>query len=66
VLQEVRASHRKPCTMCNSCTWGLGDYYIYDASQPFGTDKICMQCADAWLDEQEAEDEEFDSEDDFD
>ena len=51
--------------MCNSGTWCLGDYYIYDASQPFGTDKICMNCADAWLDEQEDDGEEFDSEDGF-
>jgi hypothetical protein len=53
VCREVRACHRKPCTMCGSSAWCFGDYYICNALQPIGTDKICMSCADVWLHEQE-------------
>ena len=63
MLAEVRATHRKPCTMCNRNSFDFGDHYIYDASQPFGTDKICMDCADVWLDEQEDAADEDEDED---
>ena len=66
MLAEVRATHRKPCTMCNRNSFDFGDHYIYDASQPFGTDKICMDCADLWLDEQEDGDEDEDEDEDGD
>jgi hypothetical protein len=39
----------------------FGDWFIYNDDQPYGTDKVCMECAEGWLMEQadlDASDEE--------
>ena len=46
-IREVAGNHRKPCSDCGSNEWFPGDYYVYDASHPWGTEKYCMDCANA-------------------
>jgi len=43
---EVRGSHRKPCSHCSLRDWQDELYYVVDASNPWGTDKYCLDCAE--------------------
>ena len=60
-IREVSGNHRKPCSDCGKNDWFRGDYYVFDAFQPYGTDKYCLDCADnkEWggSDDSDSEDE---------
>mmetsp|Transcript_15411 Transcript_15411/g.17263 ORF Transcript_15411/g.17263 Transcript_15411/m.17263 type:complete len:167 (+) Transcript_15411:83-583(+) len=46
-IQKVSGTHRKPCSECGSNEWDVGDWYVVDCIQPWGTDKYCLDCADS-------------------
>jgi hypothetical protein len=45
-VREVRGDHQKPCDECGLCNFDYGDYYVYDAASPWGTEKYCLECAE--------------------
>ena len=48
-VRKVSGNHRKPCSGCGGNDWGWGDgfdWYVFDASQPWGTEKFCLECAE--------------------
>ena len=45
-VRDVRGAHRKPCSECGKKDWWPGEYYVYDAANPWGTDKYCLDCAE--------------------
>lgn len=59
--KEVSGNHRKPCSDCGKCNWELGDWYVYDKVNPWGTDKFCLECAESrdWEEEDGEDDECF-------
>mmetsp|Transcript_46597 Transcript_46597/g.77024 ORF Transcript_46597/g.77024 Transcript_46597/m.77024 type:complete len:283 (+) Transcript_46597:20-868(+) len=66
-IRAVGGSHRKECSDCGYNDWGPGDYYVYDAQQPWGTDKLCLDCAHLkYCLQGDSEDEDDESEDDED
>jgi len=44
-VREVVGAHTTPCSDCGKSSWGYGEYYVYDAQQPWGSDKFCLDCA---------------------
>jgi hypothetical protein len=58
-VREVTGSHRKPCSDCGKQSWSCGDYYVFDSSNPYGTAKFCIECAEHrdWGNEREGEEE---------
>ena len=61
-IREVSGNHRKPCSDCGHSSWFPGEFYIYDAAQPWGTDKYCLDCAEMkflYGGDSEEEDEEL-------
>ena len=44
-LLEVVGADSTPCSDCGKSSWGYGEYYVYDAQQPRGSDKFCLDCA---------------------
>lgn len=58
-VREVTGSHRKPCSDCGKQSWSCGDYYVFDSSNPYGTAKFCIECAEHrdWGNERDGEEE---------
>ena len=56
VVRSVRGNHRKECSECGYDGWCEGEYYVYNASQPYGTEKYCLDCAEMEFAENEDED----------
>ena len=54
-VRQVTGSHRKPCSDCGYSSWFHGDHYVYNSSNPWGTGKFCLDCAETrdWSDELE-------------
>jgi hypothetical protein len=42
-------AHTKWCCKCRKKTWNLGECYISNTAQPYGTDKVCEECLPGWL-----------------
>ena len=60
-VREVAGNHRKPCSRCGKDSWYPGEWYVYDAAQPWGSDKFCLDCAEMEFDGASS-DEEFEGE----
>ena len=62
-VKEVRGNHSKGCDSCGKSDWSMGEWYVYDAANPWGGDKYCLDCAEVEYagndssDEDEGEDE---------
>jgi len=65
-VQEVAGNHRKPCTDCGNSYWEMGDYYVTDVHQPWGADKLCLDCAEMrnWSGTDEDDEDILDEEED--
>ena len=65
-IREVVGSHRKPCSDCGHSSWFAGEFYVYDAAQPWGTDKYCLDCAEMkFVHGRDSEDSDDDEEDEL-
>ncbi len=60
---QVTGNHSKPCSDCGTHDFDYGDYYVYDSVQPRGTDKYCLDCAEArdwgYSDDEEDDEDKF-------
>ena len=66
-VRPVRGSHRKACSECGHNSWFEGEYYVYNARQPFDTEKYCLDCAEDVFDachQDDVEDDESSSDED--
>ena len=62
-MREVAGNHRKPCSRCGKNDWLPGEWYVYDAVQPWGSDKFCIDCAEIEFDGASSDEEdEFEGE----
>ena len=44
-VREVKGNHRKECSDCGYSDWMGGEYYVQDRTNPWGGDKLCLDCA---------------------
>eukprot|EP00986_Skeletonema_menzelii_P007339 scaffold2854_cov140-Skeletonema_menzelii.AAC.15 len=60
-VRQVTGSHRKPCSDCGFKSWLHGEYYVFNSSNPWGTGKFCLDCAENrdWGDELEDDEDEM-------
>jgi hypothetical protein len=45
-IAQVLGAHQKRCSECAKGDWAIGDWYVSNKKNPYGTSKYCLECAE--------------------